>query len=178
MQTKTRETTKRGLRKRWENLLFVKCLICKTFLNRPSVFFACQILSEMLKDVLQKRGGDDDQKKIVRIICSWNSFLIEIKISRGLYNQLVSRRVSGDFRVIWHNLQPLMGTFTFLSALEGKGKVKLKLVQLPNSQQVPKKDHVSSFRFFFTTKQQFFIFQKTLAKDWDVKMGFWGWGKK
>ena len=33
-------------------------------------FFACQILSEMLKDVLQKRGGDDDQKKIVRIICS------------------------------------------------------------------------------------------------------------
>ena len=67
-----------------------------------------------------------------------------------------------------------MSTFTFLSALEGKGKVKLKLVsiQLPNSQQVPKKDHVSSFRFFFTTKQQFFIFQKTLAKDWDVKMGF------
>ena len=32
-------------------------MICKTFLNRPSVFFACQILSEMLKDVLQKRGG-------------------------------------------------------------------------------------------------------------------------
>ena len=59
-------------------------MICKTFLNRPSAFFACQILSEMLKDVLQKRGGDDDQKKIVRII----------------YNQLVSRRVSGDFRVI------------------------------------------------------------------------------
>ena len=52
-------------------------MICKTFLNRPSVFFACQILSEMLKDVLQKRGGDDDQKKIVRIICSWNSFLCQ-----------------------------------------------------------------------------------------------------
>mgnify|MGYP006975448979 CR=1 FL=1 len=56
-------------------------MICKTFLNRPSVFFACQILSEMLKDVLQKRGGNGDQKKIVRIICNWNSFLIEIKIS-------------------------------------------------------------------------------------------------
>ena len=69
-----------------------------------------------------------------------------------------------------------MGTFTFLSALEGKGKVKLKLVsiQLPNSQQVPKKsDPVSSFRFSYNkTQQQFFIFQKTQAKDWDVKMGF------
>ena len=32
-------------------------MICKTFLNRPSVFFACQILSEVLKDVLQKKGG-------------------------------------------------------------------------------------------------------------------------
>ena len=45
-------------------------MICKTFLNRPSVFFACQILSEMLKDVLQKRGGNGDHKKIVRIICN------------------------------------------------------------------------------------------------------------
>ena len=57
-----------------------------------------------------------------------------------------------------------------------RAKVKLKLVsiQLPNSQQVPKKsDPVSSFRFSYNkTQQQFFIFQKTLAKDWDVKMGF------
>ena len=146
----------------------------KCFFLHAKFFLRC------LKMFCKRGGGNGDQKKIVRIICNWNSFLIEIKISRGLYNQLVSRRGSGDFRVIWHNLQPLMGTFTFLSALEGKGKVKLKLVsiQLPNSQQVPKKDHVSSFRFFFTTKQQFFIFQKTLAKDWDVKMGFWGWGKR
>ena len=38
-------------------------MICKTFLNRPSVFFACQILSEMLKDVLQKRGGMMTKRK-------------------------------------------------------------------------------------------------------------------
>ena len=52
------------------SLMISSLMICKTFLNRPSVFFACQILSEMLKDVLPKRGGNDDQKKIVRIICS------------------------------------------------------------------------------------------------------------
>ena len=112
----------------------------------------------MLKDVLQ-RGG-------------W---------SRGLYNQLVSRRVSGDFRVIWHNLQPLMGTFTFL---EGKGKVKLKLVNIqhPTAKQSTSPQKRSCFQFqilfYNKTQQQFFIFQKTLAKDWDVKMGFWGWGKR
>ena len=34
------------------------------------------------------------------------------------------------------------------------------------------------FQILFYNKTQFFIFQKTLAKDWDVKMGFWGWGKR
>ena len=47
-------------------------MICKTFLNRPSVFFACQILSEMLKDVLQKRGGGWWPKENSR-----NSFLCQ-----------------------------------------------------------------------------------------------------
>ena len=97
-------------------------MICKTFLNRPSVFFACQILSEMLKDVLQKRGGGwwpkENSKNYLQLkfisLSTWN--LIEIKISffwsRGLYNQLVSRRGSGDFRVIWHNLQHILLTHT------------------------------------------------------------------
>ena len=60
-----------------------------------------------------------------------------------------------------------------------RAKVKLKLVsiQLPNSQQVPKKsDPVSSFRFSYNkTQQQFFIFQKTLleglgCKKWDFEV--------
>ena len=140
-------------------------------------FLHAKFFLRWLKMFCQRGGRGDDQKRIVRIICSWNSFLIEIKISRGLYNQLVSRRVSGDFRVIWHNL---MGTFTFCLRRRAKVKLKLVSIQLPNSQQVPKKsDPVSSFRFSYNkTQQQFFIFQKTLAKDWDVKMGFWGWGKK
>ena len=157
-------------------------MICKTFLNRPSVFFACQILSEMLKDVLQKRGGDDDQKKIVRIICSWNSFLIEIKISRGLYNQLVSRRVSGDFRVIWHNLQPLMGTFTFLSALEGKGKVKLKLVSIqhPTAKQStsPQKRSCFQFQILFYNKTAIFHFSENTSKRLGCKNGILRLGEK
>ena len=138
-------------------------------------FLHAKFFLRCLKMFCKRGGGDDDQKKIVRIICSWNSCLIEIKISfwsRGLYNQLVSRRGSGDFRVIWHNLQPLMGTFTFL---EGKGKTKTS--QHPTDKQST--SPVSSFRFSYNkTQHQFFIFQKTLAKDWDVKMGFWGWGKR
>ena len=112
-------------------------------------FFACQILSEMLKDVLQ-RGG-------------W---------SRGLYNQLVSRRVSGDFRVIWHNLQPLMGTFTFL---EGKGKVKLKLVNIqhPTAKQStsPQKRSCFQFQILFYNKTAIFHFSENTSKRLGCKNG-------
>ena len=67
-----------------------------------------------------------------------------------------------------------MGTFTFLSALEGKGKTKTSQHPTAKQSTSPKKsDPVSSFRFSYNkTQHQFFIFQKTLAKDWDVKMGF------
>ena len=56
-------------------------MICKTFLNRPSVFLHAKFFLRCLKMFCKRGGEDDDQKKIVRIICSWNSFLIEIKIS-------------------------------------------------------------------------------------------------
>ena len=68
-----------------------------------------------------------------------------------------------------------MGTFTFL---EGKGKVKLKLVNIqhPTAKQSTSPQKRSCFQFqilfYNKTQQQFFIFQKTLAKDWGVKMGF------
>ena len=103
------------------------------------------------------------------------SDLIEIKISfwsRGLYNQLVSRRGSGDFRVIWHNLQPLMGTFTFL---EGKGKVKLKLVNIqhPTAKQStsPQKRSCFQFQILFYNKTAIFHFSENTSKRLGCKNG-------